>query len=48
MADRIGICIMLNKITDAKIIEHLKKQENKQGYIKGLILKDLHIKEQYK
>ena len=33
--------IKLNNNTDADIIEHLNKQENKQGYIKGLIRKDI-------
>ena len=33
--------LKLNIKTDAKIIEHLKAQDNKQGYIKALILKDL-------
>ncbi len=31
----------LNRKTDADIIEHLGKQDNKQGYIKGLIRQDI-------
>ena len=30
-----------NKNTDKKIIDHLQKQNNKQGYIKTLILNDM-------
>lgn len=30
-----------NKNTDQDIIEHLNKQNNKQGYIKKLIRKDI-------
>lgn len=33
--------IGLNKKTDAAIIEHLQAQENKQGYIKNLIISDM-------
>ena len=33
--------IGLNKKTDAAIIEHLKSKENKQGYIKSLIIEDM-------
>lgn len=33
--------IKLNKTTDAEIIEHLKSLDNKQGYIKNLILQDI-------
>ena len=29
------------KVTDAAIIEHLKGLDNKQGYIKALILQDM-------
>ena len=32
----------LNLRTDADIIEHLKKQDNKQGYIKDLIRNDIN------
>lgn len=35
------IKINLNKKTDAKLIEHLEKQPNKQGYIKKLIADDM-------
>ena len=34
------IKLMLNKTTDADIIQHLEGVENKQGYIKDLIRKD--------
>ena len=33
--------ISLNKATDTDIIEHLEKQDNRQGYIKELIRKDM-------
>lgn len=33
--------ICLNKQTDADILEHLSKQDNRQGYIKSLIRADL-------
>lgn len=33
--------IKLNNHTDANIIDHLNKQESKQGYIKNLIRKDI-------
>lgn len=36
-----GIYLKLNNKTDADIIEHLAKQENKQGYIKELIRQDM-------
>ena len=32
----------LNKVTDAEIIQHLDRQPNVQGYLKSLILADLH------
>lgn len=35
------LCIRLNKKTDADIIEWLSHQQSKQGYIKGLIRKDM-------
>ena len=35
------IKINLNKKTDAKLIEHLEKQQNKQGYLKKLIADDM-------
>ena len=34
----------LNLKTDADIFEHLNKQESVQGYIKGLIRKDIEMK----
>ena len=46
--NHIGVYIRLHKVHDALIIRRLTEQENKQGYIKGLILKDAYIKEQYK
>ena len=48
MDKHIGIYIKLHKENDKKIIDILNEQENKQGYIKRLILKDAYIKEQYK
>ena len=48
MSNHIGVFIRLHKEHDAKVIERLNQQENKQGYIKGLILKDLYINSQYK
>ena len=36
-----GVYLKLNKKTDEDILEHLAKQENKQGYIKELIRKDI-------
>lgn len=33
--------LAFNKGTDVDIIEHLDRQENKQGYIKELIRKDM-------
>lgn len=33
--------IQLNKSTDSDIIEHLATKENRQGYIKELIRRDL-------
>lgn len=35
------ITIRLNHRTDADIIQHLSQLENKQGYLKELIRKDL-------
>ena len=35
------IKINLNKKTDADIIQHLDQTDNVQGYIKGLIRKDI-------
>lgn len=40
-ANTVQFKIKLNKTTDADIIEHLKAQSNKQGYIKELILQDI-------
>ena len=38
----IRLQILLNKETDADIIERLEKQKNKSEYIKGLIRADMH------
>ena len=43
----IGYYLKLHTINDKKIIDRLEAQENKQGYIKGLITKDLYINSQY-
>ena len=36
------VSIKLVKTTDADILEHLSKKENKQGYIKSLIRADIN------
>ena len=36
-----GLYLKLNKETDRDILEHLQKQDNKQGYIKKLIREDM-------
>lgn len=36
-ANKVTVTVKLNRKHDADIIEHLAKQENKQGYIKSLI-----------
>lgn len=33
--------IQFNRNTESDLIEHLQKQPNKQGYVKGLIRKDM-------
>ena len=38
----IRLQILLNKETDADIIERLEKEQNKSEYIKGLIREDMH------
>lgn len=38
-----GVYLKLNKEDDADIINRLQKQENKQGYIKGLIRDDITL-----
>lgn len=40
-ANTIQFKIKLNKTTDADIVKHLQGQNNKQGYIKNLILQDI-------
>lgn len=43
-ANTIRICgLKLNRKTDKDIIEKLKAQINKQGYIKNLIKKDINM-----
>lgn len=37
----VQIKMAFNKKTDSDIIEHLRNMENKQGYIKSLIRKDI-------
>ena len=37
----VRVVISLNKRIDGDIIEHLEKENNKQGYIKQLIRKDI-------
>ena len=38
-----GLYLKLNKVNDRDIIDRLDNQNNKQGYIKELIRKDLSI-----
>lgn len=38
-----GIYLKLNKEDDEDVIDRLEKQENKQGYIKGLIRDDITL-----
>ena len=38
-----GIYLKLNKEDDEDVIDRLNKQENKQGYIKGLIRDDITL-----
>ena len=42
-AEHVGIYLKLNKGADKDIIERLKEQENKQGYIKELIRIDASL-----
>ena len=37
----VSVTLRLSKNTDADVIEHLDKQENKRGYIKCLIRQDI-------
>ena len=39
--NHIGVYLKLHKKNDAPVIEKLEEEENKQGYIKGLILEDI-------
>lgn len=41
LENTVQIKMKLNKKTDADILEKLDEVENKQGYIKGLIRKDI-------
>ena len=41
LRNTIGITLKFNKKTDRDILEHLDKQENRQGYIKKLIRQDI-------
>ena len=38
-----GVYLKLNKEDDKDVIERLQEQENKQGYIKGLIRDDITL-----
>ena len=42
-AEHVGIYLKLNKGADKDIIERLKAQDNKQGYIKDLIRTDASL-----
>ena len=35
------ILVKINRLTESEIIEHLEKQQNKNGYIKKLIIEDM-------
>ena len=48
MKNHYGVYLNLHNENDKPIIDRLKEQANRQGYIKGLIRKDIYIKEQYK
>lgn len=41
-ANTIQVVCRFNKNTDADIVERLQEVENKNGYIKELIRKDIH------
>lgn len=43
MENHIGYYLKLHKVKDKEIINKLQAEPNKQGYIKGLIMKDLYI-----
>ena len=40
------IALVLNIKTDADLIDHLQEKANKQGYIKGLIRKDMEAQKE--
>jgi hypothetical protein len=40
-ANTTGIYLKLNNKTDADILEHLRRVDNRQGYIKELIRRDM-------
>lgn len=42
-AEHVGIYLKLNKGADKDIIQRLNDQDNKQGYIKGLIRTDISL-----
>lgn len=42
-AEHVGIYLKLNKGADKDIIQRLKDQDNKQGYIKDLIRTDISL-----
>lgn len=42
-AEHVGVYLKLNKGADKDIIQRLKDQDNKQGYIKDLIRTDLSL-----
>ena len=39
----VRVCIDFNRATEQPLIEKLEEQDNKSGYIKGLMRKDLGI-----
>lgn len=41
--DHVGIYLKLNRVNDRDILERLKTQTNKQGYIKDLIRTDMAL-----
>lgn len=42
-AEHVGVYLKLNKGADKDIIQRLKDQDNKQGYIKDLIRTDISL-----
>lgn len=37
----VNVTVQFNRNTEAELIEHVEKQPNKSGYIKGLIRADI-------